>query len=406
MHQIYLDHLSTTPCDPNVAEAMWPWMTTSYGNPSSVIHSRGKKAAEQLERSRLAVAGHLHASPDEIIFTSGATESLNLAIRGLAEHPENRKKHIITCATEHSAVKSTLEALVLKGYSVEVLPADANGLLNLNHLEHSLRSDTLMVVVMHANNETGVMQDVKAIGGICELWKVPFICDTTQTIGKSDIQPRELGMDICCFSAHKFYGPTGIGGLYIRRNGEKNISIQPQMTGGGQENGLRSGTHHLAGIVGMAKALELAGEKYEEEHLRLSQLGERLEDELLLLGDVIVNGRQVKRIPGVVSASFRFMEGAALLAALNEKLCVSSGSACGTSAGKPSHVLKAMGLGDQQAMATVRFSIGRFTTSEDVDQAMEHIRQTVNQQRKESATWDLYANRGLTPVSSWVHPLG
>jgi len=399
---IYLDHLSTTPCDPAVAERMWPYMTTYYANPSSVVHACGKKVSRDLEQARQTIAGMLNAGAEEIVFTSGATESINMAIRGVAQTCSDKGRHIITCATEHSAVLETCKGLEKRGFELTVLPVDANGILDLEWLKGAIRKDTILVAIMHANNETGVLHDVSGIGQVCTERDVIFFCDTTQTAGKYGLDVQQHQIDICCFSAHKFYGPKGIGGLYIRKKG-KRINLPAMFTGGGQESGMRSGTLNVPGIMGMAKAFELCNAMPSAVE-RLATFGRRFEEALLKMSGVVINGNDTVRMPGISSVSFRFLEGQALLVKLNEKLCVSSGSSCSSMDGKPSPVLKAMGLGDQQAMSTIRFSFGRFTTENEVEMALAHVSDSLSILRNESQTWKMFAAGQLEPGTAWYHP--
>lgn len=399
---IYLDHLSTTPCDPRVAESMWPYMTTHYANPSSIVHACGKKVARDVEQARQSIAGLLHASAEEIVFTSGATESINMAIRGVAQAYSDKGRHIITSATEHSAVLQTCKDLEKKGFELTVLPVNANGTLDLFLLEEIIRKDTILVAIMHANNETGVLHDVHRIGQICAARDVIFFCDTTQTAGKYQLDVHKHKMDICCFSAHKFYGPKGVGGLYIGKKG-KRIVFPAMFDGGGQESGMRSGTLNVPGIMGMAKAFELSQAALSSVDT-IAAFGQRFEEKLMEMGGLVINGSNTVRLPGISSVSFRFLEGQALLAKLNEKLCVSSGSSCSSSSGKPSPVLKAMGLGDQQAMSTVRFSFGRFTTENEVEMVLKHIGDALSLLRSESQTWKMFTAGQFEPGIEWWHP--
>lgn len=401
--QIYLDHLSTTPCDPGVAEIMWPYMTKYFANPSAVVHACGKKLSRDVEHARQSIAQMLNASEAEIIFTSGATESINMAIGGVAHGYAGKGRHIITAATEHSAVMETCKQLEKKGYELTILPVDANGLIDPAVLVASIRKDTILVAIMHANNETGVIHDITGIGQLCAENGIVFFCDTTQTVGKLELDVEKYQIDLCCFSAHKFYGPKGVGGLYTRKKG-KRIAIPALLLGGGQEAGLRSGTLNVPGIMGMAKAFELSHEKPSCNE-RIASFGQRFEEALLQMGGIIINGRNVERLPGISSASFRFLEGQALLVKLNEKLCVSAGSSCSSTSGKPSPVLKAMGLGDQQAVATIRFSFGRFTTEIEFENAVAYISESLLLLREESHTWKMFSAGRLAPGMSWHHPL-
>lgn len=400
---IYLDHLSTTPCDPRVAEAMWPYMTTLYGNPSAVTHAAGKEAACAVERSRANIAAHLNVSEQEIIFTSGATESINTAIKSIFPHTSIDRPHLITCATEHSAVLEVCRSLEKQGCALTVLKVDHQGAIDLNELRASIQPNTAMAAIMHANNETGVVHDIRAIGDICKEAGVLFFCDATQSVGKLNIDLQRVHIDLMAFSGHKFYGPKGIGGLYINKK-SKTFKPLPLLHGGGQEHGMRGGTLNVPGIVGISSALDFAVEEMDRYHELMKSMVNRFETKLMDLGDVVINGAGKQRLPGVSSVSFRCIEGQSLLPKLNEKLCVSSGAACSSVTGKPSHVLTAMGLGAQQAMATVRFSFGRFTDEHAFNLAVEHVVSTIEQLREESMTWQLYKKGSLDGIPAWHHP--
>lgn len=402
-HRIYLDHLSTTPCDPRVAEVMWPYMTTFYGNPSALIHAAGKEAARAVDRSRASIADHLNISKEEIIFTSGATESINMAIKSIFSASSTERPHLITCATEHSAVLEVCRDLEKHGCQVTFLPVDHQGAIDLHLLQASIQSNTRLVAIMHANNETGVIHDIQGVGEICKQSGILFFCDATQSLGKLPINLQHVHIDLMAFSGHKFYGPKGIGGLYINKQ-SRTFETHPLLHGGGQEFGMRGGTLNVPGIVGMSSALELAIEDMDRFHERMISMVKRFQDQLAELGDVVINGNNKQRLPGVSSISFRYIEGQALLSKLNEALCVSSGAACSSVTGKPSHVLMAMGLGAQQAMATVRFSFGRFTGEEEFKRTIDHVVSSVLQLREESMTWQLYKKGSLDAIPAWHHP--
>lgn len=398
---IYLDHAASTPCLPEVVDAMMPFMIGHPGNPGSVVHRAGKFAAQAVSTARENIAFLLGASPHEIFFTSGATESINMAIKGIA-HGAGRG-HIITIATEHSAVLESCRSLESQGFRLTVLPVDANGSLLQGSLEAAIASDTILIAVMHANNETGVLHDMESIGRICASNGIPLVCDATQSIGKVSFRPADYGIDCCCFAAHKFYGPKGVGGLYFNTSGRVS-RLLPLIVGGGQETGRRGGTLNVAGIVGMSTALKIlnqSGDKKEE----WQSVCTYFESRLATMEGVLLNSSGAPRIPGIVSASFRMLEGAPLLSSLNQLLCVSSGASCSSSSGKPSHVLTAMGLGQQQAMATIRFSPGLHTTKAALDQALLHIEKSLDQLRSESQVWKMYEKGLLNAVASWFHPL-
>ena len=382
---------------------MWPYMTTLYGNPSAITHAAGKEAAHAVERSRASIAAHLNVSEKEIIFTSGATESINTALKSIFSDTSIDRPHLITCATEHSAVLEVCRALERQGCALTVLAVDHQGDIDINELRASIQPNTAMVAIMHANNETGVIHDICSIGEICKEAGVFFFCDATQSVGKLHIDLQRVHIDLMAFSGHKFYGPKGIGGLYINKN-VKTFKPSPLLHGGGQEFGIRGGTLNVPGIVGMSSALDLAVEEMDQYHDRMLSMVNRFETKLMELGEVVINGNGKHRLPGVSSVSFRFIEGQALLPKLNEKLCVSSGAACSSVTGKPSHVLTAMGLGTQQAMATVRFSFGRLTDEQAFNLAVEHAVSTIEQLREESMTWQLYKKGSLDDIPAWHHP--
>jgi cysteine desulfurase len=398
---IYLDHAATTPCIPEVVDAMLPHFTTIIGNPGSSIHRAGKRAAQAIENAREAIADLLQVQAHEIIFTAGATESLNMAIRGIAAAAGGG--HIIACATEHSAVLQVCHLLGQQGFEVTLLPVDEQGSIIPGALEEALQQNTIMVALMHANNETGVLHDLQSIGATCSQKGIPLVCDATQSVGKLPFHPKDFQVDFCAFSAHKFYGPKGVGALYQGSSG-KGARIKPLLVGGGQERGLRSGTHNVPGIVGMSAALAWC--LTDPSHPSFKTHCSTFESALAALPGVIINGRDVQRIPGIISASFRFLEGGALLSALNSRLCVTAGSSCSSASGKPSHVLTAMGIGMQQAMATIRFSPGIRNTRVEFEMALSHIGMTINQLREDSQTWKMYHNGQFQPIAAWHHPLG
>lgn len=398
---LYLDYLSTTPCDQRVLDSMLPYFTEQYGNASSVVHAHGRHAHRAISRSRYAIAAHLGAEEEEIVFTSGATESIQLALRGIAA--SSNKRHMITCATEHSAVLQVCRSMEKEGYSLTVLPVDAQGQMDLTQLGDAITDNSLLVAIMHANNETGVVHDVQSIGEICREKGLLFFCDATQSVGKLRIDLRQLHVDVLAFSAHKLYGPKGVGAVYIGK-AVRAAGFRGSVDGGSQELGLRSGTLNVPGIVGMATAVDLAYLALESESMRLASLRDEFEAGVCGLGSVFINGAHANRLSSVSSLSFRCLEGQALLAALNEKLSVSSGSSCASSTGKPSHVLMAMGMGERQAMATVRFSFGRFSDIRLVQEAVQYIRLVVERIRQDSHTWIMYRSGTWIPGKEWHHP--
>ncbi len=388
-HPIYLDYSATTPVDERVAEKMCTYLTRDgvFGNPASRSHAFGWDAEAAVEEARKNIASLVGANPKEIIFTSGATESDNLAIKGVAHFYKKNGKHIVTCKTEHKAVLDTCRQLEREGYEVTYLDPEPNGLLDLNKLENALRDDTILVSIMHVNNEIGVIQDIAAIGEICRSRKIIFHVDAAQSPGKVPIDLEQLKVDLMSFSAHKVYGPKGIGALYVQR--KPRVRLEAQMHGGGHERGMRSGTLATHQIVGMGEAFRIANEEMEEENRRILALRNRLWDGLKDMEEVYINGDMEQRIPGNINISFNFVEGESLLMALKD-LAISSGSACTSASLEPSYVLRALGRNDELAHSSIRFSIGRFTTAEDIDYTIEHVRTAVNKLRELSPLWDMY----------------
>lgn len=388
-HPIYLDYSATTPVDMRVAEKMCSYLTMDgvFGNAASRSHVFGWDAEAAVEEARKQVANLVGANPKEIVFTSGATESDNLAIKGVAHFYKKNGKHIVTCKTEHKAVLDTCRQLEREGYEVTYLEPEKNGLLDLNKLEAALRDDTILVSVMHVNNEIGVIQDIEAIGEICRNRKILFHVDAAQSPGKVPINLDELKVDLMSFSAHKVYGPKGIGALYVQR--KPRVRLEAQMHGGGHERGMRSGTLATHQIVGMGEAFRIAGEEMLEESKRILSLRNRLWDGLKDMEEVYINGDMDQRIPGNINISFNYVEGESLLMALSD-LAISSGSACTSASLEPSYVLRALGRNDELAHSSIRFSIGRFTTEQDVDYTIEHVRTAVDKLRQLSPLWDMY----------------
>lgn len=369
---VYLDYASTTPVDERVAEVMFQHLTKDgvFGNPASRSHRFGWQAEEAVEAAREQVANLVNADPREIVFTSGATESNNLAIKGVADHYYQKGKHIITVATEHKAVLDTCLALENDGYEVTYLTPQKNGVLDLQQIKSALRDDTLLVSVMHVNNETGVIQDLPSIGNLCREAGVLFHVDAAQSAGKIDIDLAELPVDLMSFSGHKIYGPKGIGALYVRR--KPKVHVIEQIHGGRHERGMRSGTLATHQIVGMGKAFAIAGECMQEEQQKIRALKDQFIDGLADLSDVIINGEQSQCVPGIVNVSFEHLDGESLLMALKD-IAVSSGSACTSASMEPSYVLTAMGVEPQLAHASIRFSFGRYTTEADIDLALDNL---------------------------------
>ena len=373
---VYLDHNSTTPCDPRVVEAMLPYFTTIFGNAASRSHAFGWEAEEAVELAREQVAHLIGAGPKEIVFTSGATEGDNLAIKGVFEMYAGKGNHVITVATEHKAVLDTCHHLEKLGAEVTWLPVDEDGLISLAGLEAAIRPTTVLISVMYANNEIGVIQPVREISAIARTHGVIFFTDATQAVGKIPVDVNKDGIDLMAFSAHKLYGPKGIGALYVRRKNPR-VRLTAQMDGGGHERGMRSGTLNVPGIVGFGKACALFEQEMEAEGQRTAALRDRLEQGLLALKGAKVNGSRLYRLPQVTNISFQDADGEALLAGLGKNVALSSGSACTSASMEPSYVLKALGLDDELAHSSLRLGLGRFTTEEEVEYAIGQIGKTV-----------------------------
>ncbi len=386
---IYLDYSATTPVDPRVADKMCGYLTPDgeFGNPASRSHPYGWAAEEAVEKARADVAALVNANPKEIIFTSGATESDNLAIKGAAHFYKKRGKHIVTVKTEHKAVLDTCRQLEREGYEVTYLDVEENGLLDLDKLTAALRDDTILVSVMHVNNEIGVIQDIAAIGEITRPRKILFHVDAAQSAGKVDIDLDALKVDLMSFSAHKIYGPKGIGALYVQR--KPRVRIEAQMHGGGHERGLRSGTLATHQIVGMGEAFRIAREEMAADNERLLRLRNRLWDGLKDMEEVYLNGDPERRIAGNLNVSFNYVEGESLIMALKD-LAVSSGSACTSASLEPSYVLRALGRDDELAHSSIRFTLGRFTTEAEIDYVIKEVRAQVQRLRELSPLWDMY----------------
>ncbi|MGB5340183.1 MAG: IscS subfamily cysteine desulfurase [Gammaproteobacteria bacterium] len=386
---IYMDYSATTPVDERVAEIMCTYLTRQgqFGNPASRSHPFGWKAEEAVEGARANVARLLNANPKEIIWTSGATESDNLAIKGAAHFYKKNGKHIVTVKTEHKAVLDSCRQLEREGYEVTYLDPEPSGLLDLDKFRAALRDDTTVVSVMHVNNEIGVIQDIAAIGEICRERKIIFHVDAAQSAGKIEIDVEKLKVDLMSFSAHKIYGPKGIGALYVRR--KPRVRLEAQMHGGGHERGMRSGTLATHQIVGMGEAFRIAREEMAEEGARILALRDRLWNGLSGMEEVYLNGDLNHRIPGLLNVSFNYVEGESLIMALND-MAVSSGSACTSASLEPSYVLRALGRNDELAHSSIRFTIGRFTTREEVDYIIDRVREKVTKLRDLSPLWEMY----------------
>jgi cysteine desulfurase len=386
---IYMDYSATTPVDERVAEKMCTYLTRQgkFGNPASRSHQFGWQADEAVEQARLDVAQLINADPREIVWTSGATESDNLAIKGVAHFYKKNGKHIITLKTEHKAVLDSCRQLEREGYEVTYLEPESSGLLDLGKLEKAMRDDTILVSIMHVNNEIGVIQDIAAIGELCRDRKIIFHVDAAQSAGKIEIDLDKLKVDLMSFSAHKIYGPKGIGALYVRR--KPRVRLEAQMHGGGHERGLRSGTLPTHQIVGMGEAFRIARLEMAEEEARIRVLRDRLWQGLSDMEEVYLNGDFDQRVPGNLNVSFNFVEGESLIMALKD-MAVSSGSACTSSSLEPSYVLRAIGRNDELAHSSIRFTIGRFTTQEEIDYIVERVREKVAKLRELSPLWDMF----------------
>ena len=386
---IYLDNNSTTPMDPRVLEAMTPYFLEDYGNAASRNHPFGWKAEEAVDYAREQVAKLIGADPKEIIFTSGATEGDNLAIKGVYEMYASKGNHIITATTEHKAVLDTCKHIEKSGGEVTYLEVKADGLIDLKELEASIKPTTILIAIMFANNEIGVIQSVREISAIAKKNGVLFFTDAVQAVGKIPVDVNKDGIDLMAFTAHKMYGPKGIGALYVRRKNPR-VKVTAQMDGGGHERGMRSGTLNVPGIVGFGKACEICMNEMEVDTKRISILRDKLENTLMKLEEAYINGSKEHRLPHVTNISFKHVEGEGLLMGFNKNIALSSGSACTSASLEPSYVLKALGLGDDLAHSSLRFGLGRFTTEEQIDYTVKAISETVLKLRDMSPLWEMY----------------
>ena len=386
---IYFDYSATTPVDKRVAEKMMQYMTTDgfYGNPASRSHKFGWQAEEAVDIARNQIADMINADPREIVFTSGATESNNLAIKGAANFYNKRGKHVITCKTEHKAVLDTCRELERQGYEVTYLDPEANGLIDLHKLADAMRDDTILVSIMHINNEIGVVQDIAEIGEMCRQRKIIFHVDAAQSAGKVVVDMQHLKVDMLSISAHKMYGPKGIGALYVSR--KPRIRLESQMHGGGHERGMRSGTLPTHQIVGLGEACRIATLEMADDLVHVTKMRDRLWAGVNQMEQVFVNGDFDKRFAGNLNISFNFVEGESLIMALKD-LAVSSGSACTSASLEPSYVLRALGLNDEMAHSSIRFSFGRFTTEEEIDYAIALIQKSIGHLRDMSPLWEMF----------------
>ncbi len=399
---VYLDYSATTPVDPRVAEKMAQCLTLDgmFGNPASRSHRFGWQAEEAVDIARNQIASLVNADPREIVFTSGATESDNLAIKGAAHFYQKKGKHIITVKTEHKAVLDTCRQLEREGFEVTYLDVLPNGLLDLSVLEQAMRDDTVLVSVMHVNNEIGVIQDIGTIGEMCRARKIVFHVDAAQSAGKVPIDLQTLKVDLMSFSAHKVYGPKGIGALYVRR--KPRIRLEAQMHGGGHERGLRSGTLPTHQIVGMGEAFRIAQAEMADDEARLAKLRDRLWNGIKDIEETYLNGDLEQRVSGNLNVSFNFVEGESLIMALKD-LAVSSGSACTSASLEPSYVLRALGLNDELAHSSIRFSIGRFTTEEEIDFTIKAINGAIGRLREMSPLWEMFKDGVDLNSVEWAH---
>ena len=378
---IYLDYNATTPCDPGVVEVMLPYFSDQFGNAASRSHSFGWQAEEAVDYAREQVARLIGADPKEIVFTSGATEGDNLAIKGVFEMYAGKGNHVITCVTEHKAVLDTCKHIEKLGGEITYLPVNNEGLVDLQQLEAAIKPGTILIAIMYANNETGTIQPVQQIGALAKKHGVLFFTDATQAVGKIPVDVIKDNIDLLTCSGHKIYGPKGVGALYVRRKNPR-VKLTAQMDGGGHERNMRSGTLNVPGIAGLGKAADICRQQMEADGQRMSHLRNKLENALLQLEDVYVNGSRNSRLPHVANISFNFVDGDGLMMGLNKEMAVSSGAACTSASMEPSYVLKALGLDDHLAHSSLRFSIGRFTTEEEIDFAIELVTKTVNKLRE------------------------
>jgi cysteine desulfurase len=384
---VYLDYNSTTPCDPRVVEAMLPYFTEKFGNAASRSHAFGWEGEEAVTQAREQVATLIGATPEEIVFTSGATEGDNLALKGVFELYASKGNHIITVVTEHKAVLDSCHHIERLGGEITWLPVAPDGLINLQQLEAAIKPTTILIAVMYANNEIGVIQPIPAISAIARKHGILFFTDATQAVGKIPVDVNRDGIDIMALSAHKLYGPKGIGALYVRRR-DPRVRLAAQMDGGGHERGMRSGTLNVPAIAGMGKACELCAAEMGTDAMRIAKLRDRLEAGLMAIEGAHVNGSREHRLPQTTNISFSYVDGQALLAGLGKDVALSSGSACTSASMEPSYVLKALGLGDHLAHSSLRLGLGRWTTAEEVDYAIGRITTTVTQLRAKSILWE------------------
>ncbi|MEI7588050.1 MAG: IscS subfamily cysteine desulfurase [Chitinophagia bacterium] len=399
---IYLDHNATTPMDPRVLEAMIPYFVENFGNAASRNHSFGWHAEEAVDYAREQVAQLIGADPKEIIFTSGATEGDNLGIKGVYEMYASKGNHIITCTTEHKAVLDTCKHLEKLGAEVTYLEVQPDGLVDLKQLEAAMKPTTILVAIMYANNEIGVVQPVKEISAIAKKHGALFFTDAVQAVGKIPVNVIADGIDIMAFTAHKMYGPKGVGALYVRRKNPR-VKVTAQVDGGGHERGMRSGTLNVPGIVGFGKACELSRLEMASDTERISKLRDKLENALKQIDESYVNGNPAHRLPHVSNISFKYVEGEGLMMGFNKDIALSSGSACTSASLEPSYVLKALGLGDDLAHSSLRFGLGRYTTEEQIDFTIKAVTDTVLKLREMSPLWEMFKEGIDIDAIQWAH---
>jgi cysteine desulfurase len=399
---IYLDHNATTPCDPRVVEAMIPYFSQNFGNAASRNHPFGWQAEEAVDYGREQVAKLIGAEPKEIIFTSGATEADNLAIKGVFEMYASKGNHIITCTIEHKAVLDTCKHLEKEGAEVTYLKVLPNGLLDLEELEAAIRPTTILIAIMYANNEIGTVMPMREIGAIARKHGVLTFSDATQAVGKIPVDVNNDNIDLLAMTAHKMYGPKGVGALYVRRKAPR-VKVTAQLDGGGHERGMRSGTLNVPGIVGFGKACELARNEMHQDAARLSVLRDKLDKAFLSLDEAYLNGAVESRLPHVTNISFKYVEGEGLLMGFNKEIALSSGSACTSASLEPSYVLKALGLGDDLAHSSLRFGLGRYTTEDQIDYTIEQVSKTVLKLREMSPLWEMYKEGVDINSIEWAH---
>jgi cysteine desulfurase len=386
---IYLDYNATTPTDPRVVDKMLPYFYEIPGNAASRSHPFGWQAEEAVKIARQQIADLIQVEPKEIVFTSGATESDNLALKGIFEMYHRSGNHIITLKSEHKAVLDTCEKIEKQGGVVTYLDVDNKGLVNLEELESAITDKTILVSIMWANNEIGVIQPMKEIGEVCKRRGVLFMSDATQAVGKIPVNPKEVGVHLMAFAAHKMYGPKGVGAIYVC-NKNPRVKVSEQINGGGHEREMRSGTLNVPGIVGFGAAAEIAKDVLELESERLSTLRDRLETELLTIEETYVNGDTKNRLPHVTNLAFKYVEGEGLMSTFNQSIALASGSACTSASIDPSHVLMALGIGEDMAHSSIRFSLGRFTTEDEIERAIDLVKKGVAKMRERNPVWEMF----------------